>query len=84
MKRQNLANALHKASGKAIDPAPEAETAATKPPSRTGKRIIAGHFDPAVVRQLKQMALDSDTTIQAFLSEALNDLFIKHGQKPIA
>lgn len=26
---------------------------------------IAGHFDPAVGKQLRQLALDNDTTVQA-------------------
>jgi hypothetical protein len=94
VKRENLASALHKASGKAPSkatpskPTPgktsDNETGSERPPSRVGKRLVAGHFDPAAVRQLKQLALDQDTTGQALLTEALNDLFIKHGLKPIA
>ena len=49
-----------------------------------GKKIIAGYFDPAVARQLKQLALDKDTTVQSLLIEALNDLFEKHRKQPIA
>ncbi|MBD2341967.1 hypothetical protein H6G64_34105 [Calothrix sp. FACHB-156] len=45
---------------------------------------IAGHFDPAVSKQLKQLALEQDTTVQALLAEALNDLFEKYGKKAIA
>ncbi len=55
-----------------------------QPPSRQGKKAITGHFDPAVSRQLKQIALDNDTTVQALLGEALNDLFVKYKQNPIA
>lgn len=54
-----------------------------QPPSRQGKKAIAGHFDPAVSRQLRQIALDNDTTVQALLGEALNDLFIKYKKNPI-
>ncbi len=54
-----------------------------QPPSRQGKKAIAGHFDPAVSRQLKQIALDNDTTVQALLGEALNDLFLKYDHNPI-
>ncbi len=54
------------------------------PPSRRGRKAIMGHFDPAVSRQLKQIGLDNDTTMQDLLSEALNDLFAKHGKPPIA
>jgi hypothetical protein len=92
VKRENLASALHKASGKAPPkaapskptPGKTNDNGSERPPSRVGKRLVAGHFDPAAVRQLKQLALDQDTTGQALLTEALNDLFIKHGLKPIA
>jgi hypothetical protein len=49
------------------------------PPARIGKKSIGGHFDPTVSRQLKQIVLDENTTVQALLLEALNDLFVKHG-----
>lgn len=54
------------------------------PPSRQGKKAITGFFDHAVARQLKQIALDEETTGQALLAEALNDLFKKYKRKPIA
>jgi hypothetical protein len=53
-------------------------------PSREGKVTISGAYDPAVRHQLKQIALDNDTTIQQLLCEALNDLFQKYGKPPIA
>jgi hypothetical protein len=80
----NLAAALHKASGK-VTPAVEVKEAAPAvAPIRRGKRLIAAHFDPAVARQLKMVAADEETTIQALLTEALNDFFIKRGKPPIA
>ena len=39
------------------------------------KASVTGYFAPAV----RRLAADSDTTIQALLGEALNDLFAKHG-----
>jgi hypothetical protein len=90
-RKPNLAAALHEASGKkqavamlatANESAPL--TSAGKPPSRAGKKVVAGHFDPAVIRQLKMLAMDNDSSIQSLLSEALNDLFEKHSMKPIA
>lgn len=89
-RKPSLAAALQEASGKkqAVAEAPPApaETRPKEgvPPSRAGKKVIAGHFDPAVVRQLKQLALDQDATVQQLLGEALNDLFTKHSLKPIA
>ena len=47
--------------------------------SRIGKASVTGYFAPAVRRQLRKLAADSDTTIQGLLGEALNDLFAKYG-----
>jgi hypothetical protein len=55
-----------------------------QPPSRQGKKTIAGHFDPTVSRQLREIALAEDTSVQELLREALNDLFLKRGRPPIA
>ena len=49
-------------------------------PSRTGRKLVAGHFDPKVAKQLKILAAEEDTTIQALLEEALNLLFVKKGK----
>lgn len=53
-------------------------------PSREGKVTISGAYDPAVRHQLKQIALDNETTIQQLLCDALNDLFQKYGKPTIA
>jgi hypothetical protein len=55
-----------------------------RPPSRAGKRNVTGYFQPEVARQLRQLALDRDVTIQMLLGEALNDLFAKHGKPELA
>lgn len=91
-KRANLASALQNASGKAPlrqvsnekKPAAVKESGPGTPPSRQGKKAVTGFFDPAVSRQLKQLALDEDKTVQYLLAEALNDLFVKYNHKPIA
>lgn len=90
-KKAHLAAALHEASGRKKTVAPAQLNNESllihqdgKPPSRVGKKIIAGHFDPVVLRQIKQIALDQDRSIQSLLSEALNDLFEKHNMKPLA
>lgn len=91
MPKKNLADALQLASGKSATderfPSPEKPQSSEQPklpPSRQGKKAIAGHFDPAVSKQLKQLALEQDTTVQDLLAEALNDLFEKYDKKPIA
>ena len=53
-------------------------------PGREGKSNVTGYFPPAVKRQLRLLAVERDTTIQALLAEALNDLFAKHHLAEIA
>ena len=48
------------------------------------RRLIGGHFTPEVQQQMRIMAATKDTTIQALLTEALNDLFEKQGYPRIA
>jgi hypothetical protein len=52
-------------------------------PSRTGTKLVAGHFDPKVARQLRIIAAEEDTTIQSLLEEALDLLFVKKGRAHI-
>lgn len=52
-------------------------------PSRVGKRVLSGYFQPEAVKQLHLLSVENDTTIQALLEEALNDLFRKHGKSAI-
>lgn len=67
----------------AAEPQPKTPSAHVRP-IRVGKKAVVGYFDPAVSRQLKQMALDQDSNVQELIREALNDLFEKHRLKPIA
>ena len=43
-------------------------------PSRQGKTLIGGHFDPEIKRQLKTIAAQEDSSIQALLDEAISNL----------
>ncbi len=85
-KKQDLAVALHKVGGKSHIAAPSGISGRNSnvSASRATTRAVGGHFDPAVQRQIRQMALDQDSTVQKLLREALNDLFIKHNRNPIA
>ncbi len=91
-KRSRLATALNNASGKPVinqqvsdtKPSSEKYNSQKTAPSRLGKKAISGFFDPAVSRQLKQIALNEDKTVQLLIAEALNDLFVKYNQNPIA
>ena len=48
------------------------------PPSRVGKKAIAGYFNEVVSAELKTLAAVQQRTVQSLLEEALSDLFIKH------
>jgi hypothetical protein len=71
-------------------PKPRPEPRQTKvrsvpaPPSRAGKKALIGYYDPAVSKQLKQLGLDKDLTVQDLLGEAVNDLFQKYKKPTIA
>jgi hypothetical protein len=60
------------------------EGSGSAPASRAGKRLIGGHFDKAVSRQLREIAAREDTTVQALLAEAMNMLFVARGLPEIA
>jgi hypothetical protein len=59
------------------------ETPPTRPRTRIATRQIAAHFPEEVAWQLRELAVERRTTIQALLGEALNDLFQKHGKAEI-
>lgn len=83
---------------KARDPAPaetpaagtgaEADPAATPGkfyrPVRDGRRFVGAHFHPEVARQLRMIAAEDDTTIQALLEEAIDLLLAKKGRATMA
>ena len=54
------------------------------PPSRRGKRALTGYFDPEVIKQLKLLSVTEDKTMQALMTEAINELFKKYGKPHIA
>lgn len=53
-------------------------------PDRAGKRATLFQLPAAAKKQLAILAVEQETTQQALMSEALNDLFKKHGKPPIA
>ncbi len=60
------------------------EVAKPRTQSRYGKVAITHFVDPAVRKQLAQLALDYDRSQGEFAAEALNLLFEKYGKPPIA
>lgn len=67
----------------ASEPAHVTQKPKTQRPSRLGTKLVAGHFDPKVARQLRIIAAEEDTTVQALLEEALDLLFVKKGRAHI-
>lgn len=53
-------------------------------PSRAGVKHIGGYFVPQVSRQLRQLALDEDSSVQELLAEALDMLFHSRQMPTIA
>lgn len=59
--------------------APPAAVRSARPPSRAGKRVLSVYLDPLAWKQLRQLALQEETTTQALGEEAINLLFTKRG-----
>ncbi len=67
------------------EPEPSATSHVTgRAPSRQGKVAVAAYFDPAVRKQLAILAVKEDRSQAALLAEAMNLLFERYGEPPIA
>jgi hypothetical protein len=47
---------------------------------RRARRHIGGYFNDEVAQQLRFLAVEERTTVQALLEEALDGLFASHGK----
>ncbi len=57
----------------------------TKRDKKAERRLVGGDIAPEVQhQQVRVIAAEQDITIQSLLTEALNDLFEKHGCPRIA
>jgi hypothetical protein len=84
-KKPNLAAIVEAAGSTRRQPVPAPVPATqAKPRVRQATRQIAAHFPEEVAWQLRELAVERRTTIQALMAEALNDLFQKHGRPEIA
>jgi hypothetical protein len=59
-------------------------TAPSPPPSRRGKVAISAYFDPVVRQQLALLSVRQSRSQAALVAEALNLLFERHGESPVA
>lgn len=58
--------------------------ASGKAPSRMGRVLIGGHFAPEVQMELKVLAAQERTTVQALLAEGINAVFARRHKPQIA
>lgn len=78
---------IKEASGKAPaapEPAETAPASSQSAPSRKGKVVISGYFDSAVRQQLAILSIKQEKSQAAMIAEALNLLFERYGEPPIA
>ena len=61
-----------------------AKPTTTKAKSRRGRQQLGFFVEKEVVRQMKVLAAENDTSQQALLVEAINLLFERYGKNPIA
>ena len=53
-------------------------------PSRKSTKHVGGYFDPAVSKQLREIALHEDSSVQVLLGEAIDMLFQSRRKPTIA
>jgi hypothetical protein len=60
------------------------KTKATPASTPVAARGILTRINPEGLKALRQLALDRDTTVQALMIEAVNDLLRKYRRRPVA
>ena len=80
--RGSLAAAVRETPPRAAEKASKTPLAAR--PDREGKTPLPFWVPVAARKQLRILAAELDTTMQACMLEALNDFFNKHSKPPIA
>lgn len=58
------------------------ESASTKAKARVGKKAIVGYFSEDMSRQIRVMAIEENTTVQALVGEAIDMLMRARGRHP--
>ena len=80
-KQPKPARAANGGSTRASQPAAKASESSGR--YRDSTVMVGGHFPPHVLRQLRMIAAEEDTTNQALIAEALDLLFLKKGKEKI-
>jgi hypothetical protein len=66
----------------AMPEAPAPPPPVGRTPARVGKKAVSGYFSPQLSQAVHLLALEQDTSLQALLGEALDDLLRKYGKHP--
>jgi len=82
--REGIASEIASRTGKADASVPQSAFAYVPPPSRRGRAGLTTYHEPAVLQQLKEIALQNRTTQQKLVAEGLNYIFGKYGRAKIA
>ncbi|MEL6486093.1 MAG: ribbon-helix-helix domain-containing protein [Pseudomonadota bacterium] len=67
-----------KVEAKASSPEPEG-----KPPSRVGRKAIAGYFSPEMSLAMHTCARRNGMSLQDLMAEAFDDVLRKYGESPV-
>lgn len=70
-------------SRKIAEPSNDAAATTATPPSRAGKKAVTTYVSPELSKALRMLSLENETTLQALVIEAFDDLLRKHGRSPI-
>lgn len=82
--KMELSEALQQTNGQDQSKQVPTPSQSARPAARQGKKLIGGHFDKEVHRQLKMMSFEEECSVQSLLGEALDYLFVNRGKPPIA
>lgn len=85
MKKSNLANAFSQSLESKVQKTEETATGnGNTQASRQKKKSVNAFIDPAAAKELKLLAVEIGRTQQELFIEAINDVLIKYGKKPLA
>ncbi|MCC2978205.1 hypothetical protein LK533_16215 [Sphingomonas sp. PL-96] len=84
-RKPSFANLRDRTAPAAAAPTPAAAPAEAPagPPSRQGRKQIAGFFSPEMSFAMHMLARRQGRSLQALMAEAFNDVLRKHGESPI-
>lgn len=82
--RTGMVSGIAAATGKPQPLLPQSAALGSRPKSREGKVALTSWHQPAVVKQLKQIAADTGIKQQRLVAKALNLLFREYDRPEIA